>query len=95
MLVRTLTLDESLLALRPSVSCLLLVGGLAAGLAQGLRRLLLLGVSDGLICDGCLAVAGLSLLELSLLHQFVLAAEGTGHFLSLACDAVEQSLAGL
>ena len=57
--------------------------------------LLPLGVGDRLVGDGGLAVAGLGLLELSLLHQVVLAAHGAGHFLGLARDAVEQPLAGL
>ena len=73
----------------------LLLGGLAAGLAQLLRGLLALGVGDGLVGDGVLAVAGLGLLELALLDQVVLAGHGTGDLLGLAGDAVEEPLAGL
>lgn len=48
----------------------------------------------GFVGKGGLAVAGRCLLELPLLHEVILAAQGTGHFLGPALDAVEQSLAG-
>ena len=94
-LARPLLLDDGLLAVGLCACRGLLLGGLEAGLADLLRRLLPLGVGDGVIGDRGLAVAGLGLLELSLLHQVVLAAHGAGHFLGLARDAVEHPLAGL
>src|SRR4051794_11797097 len=94
MLGLPLALGEGLLALGLGARRLLLLGGLAGGLGQLLVGFRSLGVGDGFVRDRGLAVAGLGLLELSLLDQVVLATHGAGHFLGLAGDAVEQSFAG-
>src|SRR5690606_38818896 len=67
-----------------------LLSGLPVGLADLLGGFFALGVGDRLVGDGFLAVAGLGLLELSLLHQIVLAGHGAGHLLDLPGDVVQQ-----
>ena len=89
------TLDDGLVALRLGAGHLLLLGGLLVGLADLLGGLLTLGVGDRLLGDGVLALARLRLLELPLVHEVVVAAHGSEHFLGLARDAVEQPFACL
>src|ERR1700710_625895 len=69
-----LLVGRGLLLLGLGARCGLLFGRVAAGLEQALLGTLPLGVRDGLVGDGFLAVVGLDLLELPLLHQMVLTA---------------------
>jgi hypothetical protein len=67
----------------------------AVGLAKILGGFLTLGLGNGVAGDCLLAVGCLDLLELSFLHEVVLAGHGAGDFLRLADDVVQQSFTGL
>jgi hypothetical protein len=94
-LLGALALDSALGHVGSVLRRFLLGGGLVGGLAKILSGLGPLGVRDGLVGDGGLAILRLGLLELSLLDELVLAGHGPGDFLGLARDAVEQALTGL
>ena len=53
------------------------------------------GVGNGLLAVGVLALASRGLLELALCRQRIVAGHGTGDFLGLALDRIDQTLAGL